>query len=72
MGRPSLLQSQTKRLCERWGGCRGAGRALDIDPGYLSRLMSGAAIHPSDEILDKLGLEKKIIYRKKLCNVADS
>ena len=44
------------------GGLRKAAVALDINPGYLSRLNSGEKKNPSEPVLIKLGLRKEINY----------
>lgn len=43
-------------------GLRGAARKLRVDPGYLSRLRSGAKTNPDDALLKKLGLRRVVTY----------
>ena len=57
------IQFRVKQLIDHYGGCRAAARAIDIYPGYLSRLGTGEADNPSKETLKMLGLEKMVSYR---------
>ena len=56
------LQSHVMRAAVARGGLRQLSRNLGIDVGYLSRLASGEKTEPGDEILAKLGLEKRVTY----------
>lgn len=42
---------------------RAVARDFDIDPGYLSHLMKGER-EPGPKILEALGLEKVVTYRR--------
>lgn len=44
---------------------RHAAKAMKIDPGYLSRLSTGAKANPSAETLRKLGIEEIVKYLPK-------
>lgn len=44
------------------GGLRAAASACGIDASYLQRLKTGEKKNPSDAVLSKLGLERRIIY----------
>ena len=59
------LASAIEAAIAQHGGLRPAGRALGIDPSYLSRLQHGEKLNPSDETLAALGLERVTIYRVK-------
>ena len=43
------LKSRVAQLVKQHGGVRAAGRAILVDPTYLSRIASGGKINPSDE-----------------------
>jgi transcriptional regulator with XRE-family HTH domain len=43
---------------------RAVARELDVSAGYLSHLMKGER-EPGPKILDALGIEKVVTYRKK-------
>ncbi|WP_414616988.1 hypothetical protein [Stenotrophomonas muris] len=47
---------------ELHGSLRAASKDLGIDAGYLSRLASGEKENPGDYVLERLGLEKKVVY----------
>lgn len=49
---------------EIYGSLRAAAKGLGIDAGYLSRLASGEKDNPGDYVLERLGLERKVIYVK--------
>jgi len=55
-----LLTWHVGNVIDEHGGLRSAAKALDIDPGYLSRLASGEKDNPSKETLDLLGIERKV------------
>ncbi|RZZ85670.1 hypothetical protein [Pseudoxanthomonas winnipegensis] len=44
------------------GSLRAYANSLGIDVGYLSRLASGEKDNPSEEVLEKLGLRKIVVY----------
>lgn len=62
------LQAHVKQLVEKHGGLRKAARALQIDPGYLSRLCTGEKKHPEDKVLRRLGLRMVVHYELKVEN----
>lgn len=49
----------------RAGGFREAARQTGISPSYLSRLASGERVSASDKVLDALGIERVVTYRRK-------
>lgn len=63
-GMSTTLQTAVEALIRKHDGLRAAARAIGIDAGYLSRLRTGKRTDPSDEQLFKLGLERRVIYRK--------
>ena len=56
------LKEAVEHLIEAYGGLRAACRALDMDPGYFWRMRVGLSTNPSDEILLRMGLRRKIDY----------
>jgi hypothetical protein len=56
------IQSAVKRLIEKHAGLRAAGRAVGIDPAYLSRLRCGKKSNPGADILRKLGIKRETKY----------
>ena len=56
------LRERIEELIARHGSLRAAGRVLQIDPAYLSRLRSGEKNDPSDEVVRKLGLRRVVTY----------
>ena len=46
------------------GSFRKAGEALNIDHSYLSYLLHGIKDNPSDDVLKKLGLRRRVIYER--------
>ena len=57
------LAYRVRQLIVKHGGMRLAARAVGIDPGYLSRMMSGDKTAPSDATLKRLGLRKIVSYQ---------
>jgi hypothetical protein len=55
----SIEQAEKKH-----GSLRAAARALGMDPSYLFRLKNSEKMHPSDEVLKALGLERVTFYRR--------
>jgi hypothetical protein len=49
-----------------YGSLRQAAELLCIDPAYLSRLAGCRKTNPSDEVLGKLGLERRVVYTRKV------
>lgn len=56
------LRARIQELAKQHGSLRAAARALEIDPGYLSRLQDGLKLEPSDAVLRKLGLKRIVLY----------
>lgn len=52
----SIIRNAICKAQNRYGSIRKAGKALDIDFGYLQCLKTGAKQNPSDEVLRKLRL----------------
>ena len=46
------------------GGLRALSRAIDVCPGYLSRLQNGEKLNPSDEVLAALGIRREVSYHR--------
>lgn len=44
-------------------GVRNLSRKVGIDSGYLCRLKQGDKTNPSDEVLEKLNIQKVVTYR---------
>lgn len=64
----TLLQRTATTFIDLYGNVRNAGAKLKISHPYLYRLKTGEQSNPSDEVLDKLGLERipgLEIHRKK-------
>jgi hypothetical protein len=57
------IKRAVERIVKKHGGLNKAGRAVGIDPPYLSRLRTGKKINPSANILKRLGIERRIVYR---------
>jgi len=60
----STLQVTVKRFVRKHGGVRPAARALGTDHAYVWRLMNGVMDNPDEALLAKLGLERRVIYRR--------
>ena len=58
------IQQRVKEIVIVYDGLRRAARLLNIDPAYLCRLLKGKKKNPSQFILAKLGLRRKIIYER--------
>jgi len=56
------LQERVAQLVLQHGGLRAAGRAVDIDPGYLHRLAEGDRARPSKLLLKRMGLRELRVY----------
>lgn len=59
------LTERIAELVEQHGSLRAAARVLDVDPGYLSRLSSGAKDEPSDTLLRRMGLRRVVSYERR-------
>lgn len=60
----TLLQKRIVEVVFSAGSLRAAAKWLDVDSGCLSRLQSGEKDNPSDELLAKLGLRRKVVYER--------
>lgn len=58
------LKHRVQELIAEHGTLRGAARALQIDPGYLSRIERGEKGAPSDEVLRKMGLCRVVTFER--------
>ena len=56
------IQERVASLKVLHGSLRAAARASGVDVGYLRRLWIGEKSNPSDETLEKIGLQKRVIY----------
>lgn len=65
---PITLRARIDELMAEHGSLRNAARALKLQPSYLSRLRNGHQTNPSPAALQKLGLTRRIIYRRTLPN----
>ena len=50
------LEQAVTRAVKKYGGVRATERAIGVDKAFISRLMRGLKVNPSDETLFKLGL----------------
>ena len=58
------IQRAVAALIKEHHGLRAAARATGIDPGYLCRLKQGRHENPGKEVMDLLGLERRVSYRQ--------
>jgi hypothetical protein len=65
------LQERVAQLVEQHGSLRAAGRAVQIDPGYLHRLACGDKARPGKLILKRLGLREVRTYELTRTNLAE-
>ena len=56
------LKSYLSKLERRHGGLRAAARVHKIDAGYWVRLRDGQKINPSESVLLRLGLRRRVVY----------
>ena len=56
------LRRRADEIIRQHGSLRAAARALEIDPGYLSRLHDGKKLNPSAATLRRMGLRQEFIY----------
>lgn len=66
--REMTIQQAIEQEVEIHGSLRAAAQDLGIDVGYLSRLASGEKDNPGDYVLEKLRLEKRVIYVRPIIN----
>jgi hypothetical protein len=59
----TLLQKAATREIAYYGGVRAAARELGICYSYLSRIRTGKKLHPSEAVLEKLGLTRTEVYK---------
>jgi hypothetical protein len=59
---PVSLAGHVRQLVRLYGDLSAAARGLDIEPADLSQLQSGEKTDPDDEILQKLGLQRAVVY----------
>lgn len=58
----AVLSARIAFEVEICGSLQRVAKELGIDVGYLSRLARGEKTNPSDEVLEKLGLERTVTY----------
>lgn len=56
------LEQAVAAVVTKHGGVRAAERATGVDKSFISRLMSGKKVAPSDETLEALGLRAVPLY----------
>lgn len=56
------LEEAVQAVVDKYGGIRPAARATRVDKAFISRLLSGHKTAPSEETLNKLGLEAVPLY----------
>ena len=58
------LEEAVRRVVIKYGGVRAAASATGVDKSFISRLMNGKKVAPSEETLKALGLQHVPLYRK--------
>jgi hypothetical protein len=58
------IRSAAARLIKKHNGVRAAARATGLDAGYLVRLRDGLKINPGDDVLEKLGINRRVTYTR--------
>lgn len=56
------LRDAVQTIVANHGGVRAAARATGVDKAFISRLMNGKKVSPSDETLAQLGLKRTPLY----------
>lgn len=56
------LEEAVQNVVDTHGGIRAAARATGVDKAFISRLLRGLKTEPSEETLNKLGLEAVPLY----------
>lgn len=56
------LETAVQAVVTRHGGIRAAARATGVDKAFISRLMAGKKVAPSDTTLAALGLRAAPFY----------
>jgi hypothetical protein len=59
------LAERIAELAVQHGSLRAAGRVLDVDAGYLSRLASGEKDNPDEQLLRRMGLRRIVTYERR-------
>jgi hypothetical protein len=62
MTNAKILECAILRAEKYHGSLRAAAKALHIDGAYLYRIKKGLKRNPSDSVLGKLGVRKKVTY----------
>jgi hypothetical protein len=60
----SVLQQRLAELVAQHGGVRPAARVLEVDQGYVYRLLSGEKNDPGEKLLRKLKLRRVVTYER--------
>lgn len=60
----SVLQQRIQELVDRHGGVRAAARVLEVDQGYVYRLLSGEKNDPGEKLLRKLKLRRVVTFER--------
>jgi hypothetical protein len=60
----SVLQQRIAELVAQHGGVRPAARVLEVDQGYVYRLLSGEKSDPGDNLLRKLKLRRVVTFER--------
>lgn len=56
------LEAAVQTVVNRHGGVRAASRATGVDKTFISRLLRGHKTAPSEETLNRLGLQAVPLY----------
>ncbi len=56
------LEEAVTAVVQRHGGVRAAERETGVDKSFISRLMNGHKVAPSEETLQRLGLRAVPLY----------
>ena len=58
------LETRIRELIREYGSERSAAEAVGIQWAYLNKLKRGLIDKPSEDTLEKLGLERVVSYRR--------
>ena len=58
------IRTRIQQLQREHGGLRAAARATGMSPSYMIRLRDGEKREPSEQVLAKLGLQKRVTYAR--------
>lgn len=61
-GTKTTIVQHCEVLIKKYGSIRATVLTLDISMSYFRRLIDGKVDYPSDEVVEKLGLKRTIIY----------